>query len=83
MTNGHVKSVTPTATGEEMDVDYGQGTARHVVVTKDTTVTRMIDVGVAGLKPGTNVNAMTTSGADGKPAATYISVSSAPAKTAP
>jgi hypothetical protein len=77
MTNGHVKSVTSTAKGKEMDVDYGQPTPRHVVVSKDTNITRMIDVGAAGLKPGINVNAMTTTGADGKPTATFISITSA------
>jgi hypothetical protein len=77
MTNGHVKSVTTTAKGEEMDVDYGQATPRHVVVSKDTNITRLIDVGSGGLKPGMDVNAMTTTGADGKPTATFISITSA------
>jgi len=45
-----------------------------VVVTTDTRITKMADVGVAGLKPGVNVNAMTTTGADGKPKATFISI---------
>ena len=74
MTNGHVKNVTSTATGQEMDIDYGKDTTRHVVVTTDTRITKMADVGVAGLKPGVNVNAMTTTGADGKPKATFISI---------
>src|SRR5579871_4785337 len=39
MTNGHVKSVTHTANGQEVDIDYGQATTRHVVVGADTTVT--------------------------------------------
>jgi hypothetical protein len=77
MTNGHVKSVTTTAKGKEMDVDYGQTTPRHVVVGKDTNITRMIDVGSSGLKPGMDVNAMTTTAADGKPTATFISITSA------
>jgi hypothetical protein len=77
MTNGHVKSVTTTAKGEEMDVDYGQATPRHVVVSKDTNITRMVDVGAKGLKPGIPVNAMTTTGADGKKTATFISITSA------
>jgi hypothetical protein len=72
MTNGHVKSVTPTATGQEMDIDYGQASTRHVVVSTDTRITKMADVGVAGLKPGVNVGAMTSTGPDGKPTATYI-----------
>ena len=49
MTNGHVKAVTPTATGQEMDIDYGKATTRHVVVNTDTRITKMADVGVAGL----------------------------------
>jgi len=72
MTNGHVKSVTHTAAGEEMDIDYGKDTTRHVVVTTGTAITKMSDVGTAGLKQGINVGAMTTKGADGKPTATYI-----------
>ena len=60
MTNGHVKTVTATATGQEMDIDYGKDTTRHVVVTTDTRISKMADVGVAGLKPGINVNAMTS-----------------------
>jgi len=62
MTNGHVKTVTPTATGQEMDIEYGKATTRHVVVTRDTSVTKMADVGVAGLKQGVKVGAMTTMG---------------------
>jgi hypothetical protein len=77
MTNGHVKSVTTTAKGEEMDVDYGQATPRHVVVSKDTNITKMIDIGSGGLRPGMDVTAMTTTGADGKPTATFISITSA------
>jgi hypothetical protein len=72
MTNGHVKSVTHTAAGEEMDIDYGKDTTRHVVVTTGTAITKMSDVGTAGLKQGINVGAMTTKGADGKPTATYV-----------
>lgn len=83
MTNGHVKTVTPTATGEEMDVDYGKATTRHVVVTTDTRITKMADVGAAGLKPGVDVSAVTTTGTDGKPTATYIMVSPPAAKTSP
>jgi hypothetical protein len=82
MTNGHVKSVTATATGEEMDVDYGQATARHVVVIRSTNITRMIDVSAGSLTPGTNVNAMTNAGTDGKLTATLILITSA-AKPSP
>jgi len=74
MTNGHVKAVSSSAAGQEMDIDYGQATIRHVVVNKDTSITKMKDVGLAGLKPGLEVNAMTASGTDGKPTATFISV---------
>lgn len=81
MTNGHVKTVKSTGEGKEIDIDYGQsGATRHVVVGKDTPVTMMKDVGVAGLKPGTTVNAMTAPGADGKTAATYISITPPAAK---
>jgi hypothetical protein len=72
MTNGHVKTVTPTPAGQEMDIDYGKATTRHVVVTSDTRVTKMADVGVAALKQGVNVSAMTSTGAGGKPTATFI-----------
>lgn len=72
MTNGHVTNVTHTATGEEMDIDYGKATTRHVVVPADTRVTRMADIGVAGLKPQISVTANTTPGTDGKPVATFI-----------
>jgi hypothetical protein len=83
MTNGHVKTVNHTASGQEMEIDYGQATTRHVVVNTDTAVTKMDDVGVAGLKPGLEVNAMTNSGANGKPTATFISVSAPAAKSKP
>ena len=79
MTNGHVKSVTHTAKGDEMDIDYGQAQTRHVIVSKDTAMTRMVDVGAAGLKPGLEVSANTTTGADGKPAASFVSITT-PAK---
>jgi hypothetical protein len=72
MTNGHVKTVTATATGQEMDIDYGKATTRHVVVNSDTRITKMADVGAAGLKQGVSVGAMTTTGTDGKPTATFI-----------
>ena len=79
MTNGHVKAVTSTPTGKEMDIDYGQSTTRHVLLKQDTVITRMREVGVAGLKAGLEVNAMTTSGANGKPTATFIIIGPAPA----
>jgi hypothetical protein len=72
MTNGHVKSVATTAKGLEMDVDYGKGTTRHVVVTKDTSTTQMVDLGLTGLKPGVAVTANTAPGPDGKPVASFI-----------
>jgi hypothetical protein len=83
MTNGHVKSVTHTATGEEMDIDYGQAATRHVMVNNDTPISRMTDVGVAALKPGIGVMAMTTKGADGKSVANFIQIDSVAAKPNP
>jgi hypothetical protein len=72
MTNGHVKKVTRTAKGQEMDIDYGEGKTRRVVVPSGTPITNMVDAGIAELKPGISVNAMTTNGADGKPVANMI-----------
>ena len=83
MTNGHVKSVTSTATGKEMDVDYGQATTRHVVVPADTRITKIADVGVASLKVGVGVTAITTKGTYGKPAATYIVVNPPAGRSGP
>ncbi len=83
MTNGHVKAVTSTPAGKEMDIDYGKSTTRHVLVKQDTVITRMKEVGVAGLKAGLEVNAMTSSGADGKPTATFILIGPAPAASRP
>ncbi len=74
MTNGHVKSVTKTAAGQEMDIDYGSAATRHVVVPADTRINKLADVGLAGLKSGDHVGAMTMKGADGKPVATYVSI---------
>jgi hypothetical protein len=71
MTNGHVKSVQNTAKGQEMDVDYGEGT-RHVIVPANTPVSRMVDKGPSALKPGTRVSVIPTPGADGKLTARYI-----------
>jgi hypothetical protein len=77
MTNGHVKSVTQTANGQEMDVDYGQAATRHIRVTKDTNVSRMVEVGLGGLTPGVSVDARATTGTGGKLTATFISIKSA------
>ena len=74
MTNGHVKNVTRTATGQEMDIDYGEGKTRRVTVADGTPVTKMAEVGMAALKPGTSVTAMTAKGADGKQVANVIMV---------
>jgi hypothetical protein len=71
MTNGHVKSVTATAKGQEMDVDYGGAQTRHVIVPAATPVSRMADT---TLSLGAQVTARTTAGPDGKPTATYILV---------
>jgi hypothetical protein len=79
MTNGHVTNVTHTASGEEMDINYGQSTTRHVVVPADAQVTRMADVGAAGLKRHVRVTALTTTGTDGKPVATFILIAPPPA----
>ncbi len=83
MTNWHVKSVTHTAKGEEIDVDYGKAQTRHVIVSKDTVMTRMVDLGAAGLKPGVEVSANTTTGAGGKPTATFIVVTTSATKQSP
>lgn len=80
MTNGHVKKVTRTAKGQEMDIDYGEGKTRHVVVASGTPITNMVDAGIAELKPGIGVTAMTTNGADGKPVANMIMLESAAAQ---
>ncbi len=78
MTNGHVKSVKSTAAGRELDIDYGQGTTRHVVVPAGTPTTRMVDVGVAGLTAGAPVTVGAQAGADQKPVASFIVISPAP-----
>jgi len=83
MTNGHVKAVSSSPAGKEMDIDYGQSTTRHVLVKQGTVITRMKEVGVAGLKAGLEVNAMTTSGTSGKPTATFILIGPAPAPSRP
>jgi len=83
MTNGTVKSVTHTAKGDEIDIDYGQAQTRHVIVSKDTVMTRMVDLGAAGLKPGLEVSANTTTGAGGKPTATFIMITTPATKPSP
>jgi hypothetical protein len=83
MTNGHVKTVTSTPAGEEIDINYGQSTTRHVLVKKDTVITKMKEVGIAGLKPDLEVNAMTNQGTDGSQTATFILVGAAPAAPQP
>lgn len=83
MTNGHVTAVKSTPGGKELDIDYGQSTTRHVLVKKGTEVTKMKDVGMAGLKPGLEVNVMTNQGADGKPTATFILIGAAPGASKP
>src|SRR6185312_8048332 len=83
MTNGHVKAVTATPAGKEMDIDYGQNTTRHVLVKQDTVITKMKEVGVAGLKAGLEVNAMTTAGTNGKPQASFILIGQAPNQSRP
>ncbi len=83
MTNGHVKSVNRTATGQEMDIDYGEGKTRRVVVGAGTPVTKMVSVGVTELKPGSKVNAMTTTGKDGKSVANMIMIEPAGAQSRP
>lgn len=83
MTNGHVKAVTSTPAGKEMDIDYGQSTTRHVLVKQGTVITKMKEVGVAGLKAGLEVTAMTTSGTKSKPTATFILIGPVPAPSRP
>jgi hypothetical protein len=74
MTNGHVKNVTRTAAGQEMDIDYGEGKTRRVVVKSGTPVTRMAEAGMAGLKAGSSVTALTMTASDGKAIASMIIV---------
>jgi hypothetical protein len=83
MTNGTVKSVTHTPKGDELDIDYGQAQTRHVIVGKDTVMTRMVDVGVAGLTPGLEVSANTTKGTGNKPTANFITVTNSASKPNP
>jgi len=80
MTNGHVTRVTHTAAGEEMDIDYGQATRRHVVVPADTRVTKMAPIDASQLKPGVSVMAMTSTGPDGHPVANMVMIGGPAAK---
>jgi hypothetical protein len=54
-----------------------------VLVKQDTVITKVKEVGVAGLKAGLEVNAMTTSGTNGKPTATFILIGPAPTPSRP
>jgi len=83
MTNGHVTAIKSMPGGEELDINYGQSTTRHVLVRKGTVVTKMKDVGMAGLKPGLEVNVMANQGSDGKPTATFILIGAAPGAQRP
>jgi hypothetical protein len=74
MTNGHVKSVHTTAKGREIAVDYGQATARHVIIPAGTPTTRMVDVGLAALKPGETIIALTRPAPGGKMTAAFITI---------
>lgn len=78
MTNGHVKAVKATPAGEEMDIDYGKSTERHVLVKQGTPVTKTKEIGLAGLKPGLEVTASTNRASDGKPTASFIIIGPAP-----
>jgi hypothetical protein len=77
MTNGHVASVKTTQAGREMDIDYGQGTTRHVVVPAGTPTTRMSVANAAALAAGQTVTAATQVGADQKPVAAFVMISAA------
>lgn len=83
MTNGHVKTVSHTKAGAELDIDYGQPTMRHVVVPENTRITKMVNTRLSDLKPGVMLNAMTTTGADGKSVANMIMVGAPPVQPAP
>ena len=78
MTNGHVKAVTATPAGEEMDIDYGKGTDRHVLVKEGTPVTKTKELGLAALKPGVEISATTSRASDGKATASFIVVGPPP-----
>jgi len=83
MTNGHVKAVSHTKAGAELDIDYGQPTMRHVVVPDNTRITKMVNTRLSDLKPGVMLNAMTANGPDGKPVANMIMVGAPPVAAAP
>jgi len=80
MTNGHVKAVKTTKDGREIDIDYGQGTTRHVVVPAGTPTTRMTVADASDLAAGEAVTAATQAGADQKPVAAFIVITSPAAK---
>ncbi len=75
MTNGHVKSVSTTQAGREMDVDYGQGTTQHIVVPAGTPTMRMANADASALAPGEDITAAVQPGPDQKPTASFITVS--------
>jgi hypothetical protein len=83
MTNGNVKSVTRTAAGQVMDVEYEAGKTRRVTLPDSIAVQRMVTLDMTALKPGVSVNAMTSKGADGKDVANMIQIDSAGAQPRP
>jgi len=74
MTNGHVKSVSATPKGEDLEVDYGAAAPQHVVVPAGTPVTRLAPGDIAAVKTGEMVQALAVPGADGKLSAAFIAV---------
>ena len=74
MTNGHVKSVSATKAGVQMDVDYGDG-AQHIVVPAGTPTTRMTNADAKALAPGEDITAAAQPGPDQKLTATFITIS--------
>ena len=74
MTNGHVKSVSATKAGVQMDVDYGDG-AHHIVVPAGTPTTRMTNADAKALAPGEDITAVAQPGPDQKLTASFITIS--------
>jgi hypothetical protein len=74
MTNGHVKSVSTTAAGVQMDVDYGDG-AQHIVVPANTPTTRMANADAKDLAVGEDITAAAQPGADKMLTASFITIS--------
>ena len=74
MTNGHVKSVSATKAGVQIDVDYGDG-AQHIVVPADTPTTRMTNADPKALAPGEDITTVAQPGADRKLTASFITIS--------